>query len=89
MRPTYTTSDTNDNHQAYALYLRLFHSDTEGRLRHLKSELLSIKSELHATSAQDQSAEWAKLRRSVDKELAELEKLSVSTTLAHAEHVVC
>lgn len=34
------------------------------------------KKELLQTSAQDQFAKWAKLRRSVDKGLADLEKLS-------------
>lgn len=46
------------------------------RQRELKSELLSKKAELLQTSAQDQFAKWAKLRRSVDKGLADLEKLS-------------
>lgn len=46
------------------------------RQRALKSEILSTKSELLKTSAQDQFAKWAKLRRSVDKGLADLEKLS-------------
>ena len=46
------------------------------RQRTLKSEILSTKSELLKTSAQDQFAKWAKLRRSVDKGLADLEKLS-------------
>ena len=46
------------------------------RQRELKSEVLSKKAELLQTSAQDQFAKWAKLRRSVDKGLADLEKLS-------------
>jgi tail-anchored protein insertion receptor len=46
------------------------------RQRDLKSELLSKKAELLQTSAQDHFAKWAKLRRSVDKGLADLEKLS-------------
>jgi hypothetical protein len=48
------------------------------RQRQLKAELLTTKKELMQTSAQDQFAKWAKLRRSVDKGLAELEKLSQS-----------
>ena len=48
------------------------------RQRQLKAELLTTKKELMQTSAQDQFAKWAKLRRSVDKGLAELEKLSES-----------
>ncbi|RDB16937.1 Protein GET1 [Hypsizygus marmoreus] len=61
---------------AYALYLRLFHSSTDAQLRKLKIELLNTKSEMLQTSAQDHFAKWAKLRRSVDKGLADLEKLN-------------
>ena len=52
------------------------------RQRKLKSEILVAKKELLQTSAQDQFAKWAKLRRSVDKGLAELEKLSESLVFA-------
>ncbi|KAG5633076.1 GET complex subunit get1, partial [Asterophora parasitica] len=62
---------------AYALYLKLFHSSTDARIRSLKKEVLTTKAELLKTSAQDQFAKWAKLRRSVDKGLADLEKLSM------------
>lgn len=51
------------------------------RQRELKVELLTTKKELTQTSAQDQFAKWAKLRRSVDKGIAELEKLSESHPL--------
>ena len=51
-------------------------SPLAARQRALKTEILSTKSELLKTSAQDQFAKWAKLRRSVDKGLADLEKLS-------------
>ena len=46
------------------------------RLRKLKTDLLNTKTELLKTSAQDQFAKWAKLRRSVDKGLADLDALS-------------
>ncbi|KAF8223156.1 hypothetical protein L208DRAFT_1318360 [Tricholoma matsutake] len=61
---------------AYVLYLRIFHSDMDARLRKLKTELLNTKTELLKTSAQDQFAKWAKLRRSVDKGLVDLDKLN-------------
>ena len=48
----------------------------------LKSEILVNKKELLQTSAQDQFARWAKLRRSVDKGLADLEKLSEYTLVS-------
>ncbi|KAJ7694255.1 CHD5-like protein-domain-containing protein, partial [Mycena olivaceomarginata] len=60
----------------YALHLRVFHAATAARQRKLKSDLLTLKAELMRTSAQDQFAKWAKLRRSVDKGLADLEKLN-------------
>ncbi|KDQ57408.1 hypothetical protein JAAARDRAFT_58032 [Jaapia argillacea MUCL 33604] len=61
---------------AYALYLRVFRASTVAQQRKLKSEVLQTKTELLQTSAQDQFAKWAKLRRSVDKGLADLEKLN-------------
>jgi len=64
--------------QTYDLYLRVSRSPLAARQRTLKSEILTTKSELLKTSAQDQFAKWAKLRRSVDKGLADLEKLSTS-----------
>lgn len=66
--------------QAYTLYLRVFYSAKQAQQRKLKSEILVNKKELLQTSAQDQFARWAKLRRSVDKGLADLEKLSASST---------
>lgn len=64
--------------QVFALYLSIFYTSTAARQRKLKSEILLNKKELLQTSAQDQFAKWAKLRRSVDKGLADLEKLSKS-----------
>ncbi|KAK7473140.1 GET complex subunit get1 [Stygiomarasmius scandens] len=61
---------------AYALYLRIFYPTLASRQKSLKSEILTTKAELLKTSAQDQFAKWAKLRRSVDKGLADLEKLN-------------
>ncbi|KAG6874518.1 hypothetical protein C0995_010430 [Termitomyces sp. Mi166 len=61
---------------AYSLYLRVFYSSTSAQLRAKRKEVLNTKAELLKTSAQDQFAKWAKLRRSVDKGIAELEKLN-------------
>jgi len=44
--------------------------------RKLKTDILTTKKELLQTSAQDHFAKWAKLRRSVDKGLSDLEKLN-------------
>ncbi|KAI0254129.1 CHD5-like protein-domain-containing protein [Lactifluus subvellereus] len=61
---------------AWTAYQGLFNRGATKRQRELKSELWSKKAELLQTSAQDQFAKWAKLRRSVDKGLADLEKLN-------------
>ncbi|KAK1226068.1 GET complex subunit get1 [Marasmius sp. AFHP31] len=62
---------------AYSLYLRIFYPTLASKQKALKSEILTTKAELMKTSAQDQFAKWAKLRRSVDKGLADLEKISM------------
>ncbi|KAJ8076323.1 GET complex subunit get1 [Marasmius tenuissimus] len=61
---------------AYSLYLRIFYPTLASKQKTLKSEILTTKAELMKTSAQDQFAKWAKLRRSVDKGLADLEKIN-------------
>src|SRR6266404_984521 len=62
--------------QAWSAYQRIFNRNAVNGQRQLKSEILLKKAELLQTSAQEQFAKWAKLRRSVDKGLADLEKLS-------------
>ena len=69
-------SGSTNHHQAWSPYQRIFNRNAVNRQRQLKSEILLKKAELLQTSAQDQFAKWAKLRRSVDKGLADLEKLS-------------
>lgn len=39
--------------------------------------MLALSAELKATSAQDEFSKWAKLRRKVDKAVADLEALSM------------
>ncbi|KAF8513020.1 CHD5-like protein-domain-containing protein [Hysterangium stoloniferum] len=60
----------------YAIHQYIFHASTVKQHRQLKKEILSTKQELLHTSAQDQFAKWAKLRRKVDKALEDLEKLN-------------
>ncbi|KAJ3923484.1 WRB/Get1 family [Lentinula edodes] len=60
----------------YVLYLRIFYPTLAEKQKKLKVDILNTKTELLKTSAQDQFAKWAKLRRSVDKGLADLEKLN-------------
>lgn len=57
--------------------MRLFYTAKLAEQRKLKADILATKKELLQTSAQDHFAKWAKLRRSVDKGLADLEKLSM------------
>lgn len=66
---------------AFSVYASLFLSSFDKRQRALKKSILATKAELSATSSQDQFAKWAKLKRKIDKELAELEKLSESRCL--------
>ncbi|KAI0266746.1 CHD5-like protein-domain-containing protein [Gloeopeniophorella convolvens] len=63
-------------HFAWTAHQNIFNRSAAKRQRELKSEVLSKKAELLQTSAQDQFAKWAKLRRSVDKGLQDLEKLN-------------
>lgn len=44
--------------------------------RELKRQYLKLKTEMSATSSQDEFAKWAKLRRQHDKVLEQLEKSS-------------
>jgi hypothetical protein len=44
----------------------------------LKKEVVRIKREMNAVSAQDEFARWAKLRRTHDKAVADYEKSSTS-----------
>ena len=64
--------------QAFAVYQRIFYGSVSSSQRKLKKQILVDKAELLKTSSQDEFAKWAKLRRKVDKGLADLEKLSAS-----------
>lgn len=44
--------------------------------RGLQREVVASRAQLRATSSQDEFAKWAKLRRTLDKKVADLEKLS-------------
>ncbi|KAG8898603.1 GET complex subunit get1 [Tulasnella sp. 403] len=61
---------------AYALHQRTFARDKLAQQRALKSSILNTKKEMMETSAQDEFAKWAKLRRKVEKELGDLNKLN-------------
>ncbi|KAJ3554392.1 hypothetical protein NP233_g12430 [Leucocoprinus birnbaumii] len=61
---------------AYSLYLRTTQGSLVRKQSELKTDIMNKKQELSRTSAQDQFAKWAKLRRTVDKNLSDLEKLN-------------
>jgi hypothetical protein len=68
--------------QLYSVYARSARLPGHSRQRALKAEILATKAELSRTSSQDEFAKWARLRRKVDKGIADLEKLSACTQSA-------
>ena len=62
--------------QAFSAYSRVFLSSSAAKQRTLRKQVLEDKAQLAKTSSQDEFAKWAKLRRKVDKGLADLEKTS-------------
>ncbi|KAB5592284.1 Protein GET1 [Ceratobasidium theobromae] len=66
----------------YPVYTRVFLKPTVDRQRTLRADVLAAKRDLLQTSSQDQFAKWAKLRRRVDRGLAELD--TINSTLATA-----
>lgn len=63
---------------AFAGYMRLFLAKSQRVQRRLRKQVLEDKAELAKTSSQDEFAKWAKLKRKVDKGLADLEATSES-----------
>ncbi|CAG7849394.1 Protein GET1 {ECO:0000255/HAMAP-Rule:MF_03113} AltName: Full=Guided entry of tail-anchored proteins 1 {ECO:0000255/HAMAP-Rule:MF_03113} [Serendipita indica DSM 11827] len=61
---------------AYALYARIVDNAGFSEQKQLKASILELKYDLAHTSAQDEFAKWAKLRRRHDKAMADLEKLN-------------
>lgn len=57
-------------------------SSSSKQSRALKSEILKLRAELAATSAQDEFTKWAKLRRRLDRGVAELETSSTSSSFS-------
>ncbi|BGP13395.1 hypothetical protein JCM10213_008554 [Rhodosporidiobolus nylandii] len=49
-----------------------------------KAEILKLRAELAATSSQDEFSKWARLRRRLDKAVAELEASNASTSTARS-----
>lgn len=60
----------------YELYVKFTKDAKVVKLNKMKRDVLKMKSELAQTSSQDEFAKWAKLRRKLDKGVADLEKMS-------------
>jgi hypothetical protein len=67
---------------AFNIYSRIFLSSKSKQQRILRKQVLKDKAELARTSSQDEFAKWARLRRKVDKSLADLEKISTSLEIS-------
>ncbi|ORY35685.1 protein GET1 [Naematelia encephala] len=61
---------------AFSLYARIFLSSLYSKQRTLRSQVLKEKADLAKTSSQDEFAKWAKLKRKVEKSLADLETIN-------------
>lgn len=62
-----------------AFVTTVLHRPAANRQKDLKRELFETRQQLAQTSSQDQFAKWAKLKRKVDKTLADLEAISEPT----------
>lgn len=71
---------------AFSTYSRIFLSSKSKQQRVLRKQVLQDKAELASTSSQDEFAKWARLRRKVDKSLADLERISTSASWGLAGH---
>ncbi|ORX52348.1 hypothetical protein DM01DRAFT_1408238 [Hesseltinella vesiculosa] len=67
---------------AYDVYLNMTKDPRAAKQHKLKRDLLKLKTELASTSSQDEFAKWAKMRRKLDKGMADLEKLNSDIAFA-------
>ncbi|KAI8372370.1 WRB/Get1 family [Choanephora cucurbitarum] len=65
---------------AYDLYVKITKDARFIKQQKMKRDALKLKAELAQTSSQDEFAKWAKLRRKLDKSVADLEKLGSEIT---------
>ncbi|TID13756.1 putative Protein get1 [Venturia nashicola] len=79
-----TIGTTPINESLWSAYSSIFPSQagTSTKITTLKREVVRLKRELAATSAQDDFAKWAKLRRQHDKAAADYEKIAGESTSA-------
>ncbi|KAI9637645.1 protein GET1 [Dioszegia hungarica] len=67
---------------AFSAYSRVLLSSPASKQRTLRKQVLADKAALSKTSSQDEFAKWAKLRRKLDKGLADLEAVNTQITSA-------
>jgi len=72
---------------AFSLYSSVFLAKAQRDQKRLRKQVLEDKADLAKTSSQDEFAKWAKLRRKVDKGLADLEKTSESGAVTDDIHL--
>ncbi|KAK4049567.1 GET complex subunit get1 [Microbotryomycetes sp. JL201] len=66
----------------YLPYSRAFGTAGSSQQRRLRQEILQLRAELAGTSSQDEFSKWAKIRRKLDKAVAELEAANQDTVAA-------
>jgi hypothetical protein len=62
----------------YSLYTAVVPSPLSKQQKALRNEIVAATAELRATSSQDEFAKWARLRRKLDKQVADLDAIGPS-----------
>ncbi|KAI8984729.1 WRB/Get1 family [Mycotypha africana] len=68
----------------YDLYVKITRDNRVAKQKKMKTDVLRLKAELGQTSSQDEFSKWAKLRRKLDKAVADLEKLNSDISYSRA-----
>ena len=68
------------------IFTYILPNEQHKKQRALKGEIIRNRTDLSNTSAQDDFAKWAKIRRKVDKQVAELEAMSACGGLSYMSY---
>jgi len=68
----------------FEAYARLAQPQLAKERRELKSTILGTRAKLQATSSQDEFAQWARLRRQLDKQVAQLDTINSKDATSRA-----
>ncbi|CAG8681756.1 20697_t:CDS:2 [Racocetra persica] len=63
---------------AYVVYLNIFQKEKLANQSKIRRSILTVRQELARTSPQDEFANWARLKRKLDKKVNELERITAS-----------